>query len=53
MSLENLAKIGQLKPHPPEAEEIERLLTAAARNLSRNDNPQNWLLADRLREAIQ
>jgi hypothetical protein len=33
MSLENLAKIGQLKSHTPEAEEIERLLTAAQRNL--------------------
>jgi len=33
MSLENLAKIGQLKSHPPDAEEIERLLTAAQRNL--------------------
>lgn len=33
MSLENLLKIGQLKPHPPEAAEIERLLIAARRNL--------------------
>jgi uncharacterized protein (UPF0332 family) len=33
MSLENLHKIGQLKTHPPNAEEIERLLQAAARNL--------------------
>lgn len=33
MSLENLVKIGQLKPHPPEAVEIERLLIAARRNL--------------------
>lgn len=33
MSLENLLKIGQLKPHPPEAAEIERLLVAARRNL--------------------
>ena len=33
MSLENLAKIGQLKPHPTDAEEIERLLIAAQRNL--------------------
>ena len=33
MSLENLLKIGQLKAHPLEAEEIERLLAAAQRNL--------------------
>jgi hypothetical protein len=33
VSLENLLKIGQLKPHPPEATEIDRLLTAARRNL--------------------
>lgn len=33
MSLENLLKIGQLKPHPPDAAEIERLLIAARRNL--------------------
>ncbi|HEX5209736.1 MAG TPA: hypothetical protein VFW10_18300 [Steroidobacteraceae bacterium] len=31
--MENLLKIGQLKPHPPEAAEIERLLVAARRNL--------------------
>ncbi len=33
MSLENLLKIGQLKPHASEAAEIERLLVAARRNL--------------------
>lgn len=33
MSLENLLKIGQLKPHPADAAEIDRLLTAAQRNL--------------------
>jgi hypothetical protein len=33
VSLENLLKIGQLKAHPPDAEEIERLLAAAQRNL--------------------
>lgn len=33
MSLENLLKIGQLKTHPPQADEIERLLAAAQRNL--------------------
>ena len=33
MSLQNLLKIGQLKSHPPDAKEIERLLTAAQRNL--------------------
>jgi uncharacterized protein (UPF0332 family) len=34
VSLENLLKIGQLKEHPPDAEEIQRLLAAAARNLA-------------------
>lgn len=34
VSLQNLLKIGQLKPHPPDAGEVQRLLTAAARNLS-------------------
>jgi len=33
VSLQNLLKIGQLKPHPPDADEIEQLLLAAARNL--------------------
>jgi hypothetical protein len=33
VSLENLLKIGQLKAHPVDAEEIERLLLAAQRNL--------------------
>jgi hypothetical protein len=33
MSLENLLKMGQLKSHPPDADEIDRLLTAAHRNL--------------------
>lgn len=33
MSLQDLLKIGQLKEHPAQAEEIERLLTAAQRNL--------------------
>lgn len=31
--MENLLKIGQLKPHAPDAAEIERLLVAARRNL--------------------
>ena len=34
MSLENLLKIGQLKAHPPDASEIQRLLAAAERNLA-------------------
>lgn len=34
MSLENLLKIGQLKEHPPDGEEIQRLLAAAERNLA-------------------
>jgi hypothetical protein len=29
VSLENLLKIGQLKPNPPDAAEIERLMTTA------------------------
>ena len=33
MSLQNLLRIGQLKEHPPDADEIQRLLTAAQRNL--------------------
>lgn len=33
MSLENLLKIGQLKSHPADVAEIDRLLTAAQRNL--------------------
>lgn len=33
MSLENLLQIGQLKPHAPDIAEVERLLTAARRNL--------------------
>jgi hypothetical protein len=34
VSLQNLLKIGQLKAHPPDAAEIQRLLVAAARNLA-------------------
>ena len=34
MSLENLLKIGQLKEHPPDALEIQRLLAAADRSLA-------------------
>lgn len=34
MSLENVLKIGQLKEHPPDAKEIQRLLAAASRNLA-------------------
>ena len=33
MSLQNLLKIGQLKAHPADADEVERLLAAAQRNL--------------------
>jgi hypothetical protein len=33
VTLKNLLKIGQLKEHPVSAEETERLLTAAQRNL--------------------
>ena len=34
MSLENLLKIGQLKAHPPDAAEVQRLLLAAGRGLA-------------------
>jgi hypothetical protein len=34
MTLQNLAKIGQLKPHAATAAEIQRLLTAVKRNLA-------------------
>ena len=34
MSLANLLKIGQLKPHPADAAEIARLLAAAERSLA-------------------
>ena len=33
MSLENLLRVGQLKAQPPDADEIDRLLTATQRNL--------------------
>jgi hypothetical protein len=32
--LQNLLKIGQLKAHPPDGAEVQRLLAAAARNLA-------------------
>jgi len=34
MTLDNLLKIGQLKPHRPTAEEIHRLFEAARRNIA-------------------
>jgi hypothetical protein len=34
VSLDNLLKIGQIKSHPVDANEVERLLSAAQRNLS-------------------
>lgn len=34
MTLQNLLKIGRLKPHAPTAEEIRGLLAAAERNLA-------------------
>lgn len=34
MSLQNLLKIGQLKEHPLDAAEVQRLLSAAGRNLA-------------------
>ncbi|MCX7172160.1 MAG: DNA-binding protein [Proteobacteria bacterium] len=39
MALQNLLKIGRLKPHAPTPQEIQRLLLAAQRNLvdARND----------------
>src|SRR5947208_17005238 len=45
MTLENLLKTGQLKPHDPDAAEIRRLLEAARRNLkdsaATNISPEN------------
>ena len=34
MTLQNLQKIGRLKPHAPTGQEIQRLLAAAERNIS-------------------
>jgi len=34
MSLQNLLRIGQLKEHPPDAAEVQRLLAAAGRSLA-------------------
>lgn len=34
MSLQNLLKVGQLKEHPADAAEVQRLLAAATRNLT-------------------
>ena len=34
VSLQNLLKIGQLKAHPPDAAEVQRLMAAAGRNLA-------------------
>ncbi len=34
MSLQNLARIGQLKPHSPTADEVQRLMAAVRRNLT-------------------
>jgi hypothetical protein len=34
MTLQNLLKIGRLKPHTPTAQEIQRLLAAAERNIA-------------------
>jgi hypothetical protein len=34
VSLHNLLKIGQIKAHPTEAAEVQKLLAAAARNLA-------------------
>jgi hypothetical protein len=34
VSLQNLLKTGQLKEHPPDAAEVQRLLAAAGRNLA-------------------
>jgi len=33
MSLENLARVGKLKPHSPTRQEIARLIVSAQRNL--------------------
>ncbi len=44
MSLQNLLKIGQLKEHPEDAQEIERLLSAAQRSAA---DAKAWLQAHR------
>ena len=41
MTLQNLAKIGQLNPHKATAEEVARLLTAVRRNLADAENRGN------------
>ena len=39
MTLQNLLKIGRLKPHAPTPQEIQRLLVAVERNLTDARNP--------------
>ena len=60
VSLQNLLKIGQLKEHQPDAAEVQRLLAAAARNLTDarvtviTDTGQRWNVASQfLRRASE
>lgn len=46
MTLQNLLKIGRLKPHTPTPQEIQRLLAAAQRNLR---DAQNEAISDETR----
>lgn len=52
MTLDNLLKIGQLKPHAPEAAEIARLLEAARRNLT-DANAENISIENRFDAAYK
>jgi hypothetical protein len=51
VSLQNLLKIGQLKEHPEDAEEIDRLLSAAQRSVAEAQHlladAKTWLQAHR------
>jgi len=46
MTLQNLLKIGRLKPHTPTAQEIQRLLAAVERNLA---DAQVMIISDETR----
>lgn len=52
MTLDNLLKIGQLKPHAPDAAEIARLLEAARRNLT-DANAENISTENRFDAAYK
>lgn len=52
MTLDNLLKIGQIKPHAPDAAEIGRLLEAARRNLT-DANAENISTENRFDAAYK